>query len=314
MLSAYNAIESSDLIKRYGKRQALNGLNLQVPTHAIFGLIGPNGAGKTTWMLAVAGLLKLHGGTINLLNGGAFDPAIHSGRISVLPQDSELPLDSTPMHLLTHYARLQGLTRREAMQNAQAMLRQVNLATRTNDKIRTLSHGMRKRVMVAQCFLGRPEVVLLDEPLSGLDPRETANMRQFIARRRGHQTIVISSHNLHEIETLCDHVAFIEQGRTVKQDTLAAIMVQEGILIYHLSAPPSDLKLLDTVADLTQAPHFKAADQTLTCYYDPQRATPDMINRRILPLLLQQTGINAIHNGSSLENVYLDSAAPTSGA
>ena len=98
-----NAIETTGLVKLYGKRRALDGLTLIVPRYAVLGLIGPNGAGKTTWMMSVAGFLHLTSGAVNLLGAGPFDAATHCGRITILPQDSELPLESRPIELLTHY-------------------------------------------------------------------------------------------------------------------------------------------------------------------------------------------------------------------
>ena len=295
-----NAIETANLVKRYGARRALDGLTLNVPRHAVLGLIGPNGAGKTTWMMSVAGLLRLASGTVNLLGCGPFDPAVHSGRMTLLPQDSELPLESRPRDLLTHYGILQGLTRAEAARTAAAMLEEVHLGDRIRATVRSLSHGMRKRVMIAQCFIGYPEAVLLDEPLSGLDPRETAHMRAFLTRRRGRQTLIISSHNLHDIEVMCDRVAFIEKGRTVRDATLEDVIGKSSTLIYHLTAAPADLPALTgTTLD------FDPASNTLTCRYNPQTDTPDQINARLLPLLLPQCGITAITRGDSLEAAYL---------
>jgi ABC-2 type transport system ATP-binding protein len=172
-----NAVTTTTLVKKYGSTLALNGLTITIPKYAITGLVGANGAGKTTWMMSVAGFLKINSGKINLLNSGPFNPDIHRGRISILPQDSELPAESYPLETLVHYARLQGLTKFEAVKSAKAILKEVNLGDRMNSAIRSLSHGMRKRVMIAQCFVGSPELILLDEPLSGLDPKEVANMR-----------------------------------------------------------------------------------------------------------------------------------------
>lgn len=299
-----NAIETTELVKRYGTRRALDGLSLNVPQLAVLGLVGPNGAGKTTWMMSVAGLLRLSSGTINLLNSGPFDPAIHSGRIALLPQDSELPLDSRPIDLLTHYGRLQGLTKSEAVKSATDMLRQVNLGDRLNSNVRALSHGMRKRVMMAQCFLGYPEVVLLDEPLSGLDPRETAHMRNFLTSCRGRQTIVISSHNLHDIEVLCDRVAFVEQGKTLRDATLAEVLGSGSSLVYHLTSEPRDYAALEAAAPEAHL-SFDAANKRLTCNYNPRVYTPGSLNAQLLPPLLAQCELTAITRGDSLEAAYL---------
>jgi len=300
------AIETVDLVKRYGARYALGGLTLAVPRFAVLGLIGPNGAGKTTWMMSVAGFLRPASGSINLLGEGPFDPAVHCGRITILPQDSELPLESRPLELLTHYGLLQGLTKQESARSAAAMLAEVHLGDRLASPIRSLSHGMRKRVMIAQCFIGYPEVVLLDEPLSGLDPREVAHMRAFLTRRRGRQTLVISSHNLHDIEVMCDHVAFIEKGRTVRVATLEEIIGKASTLVYQLTAEPSDYAAVTTaLPDATFS--FDSASSSLICRYNPRQTTPDAINSRLLPALLPQCGVTTITCGASLENEYLKS-------
>jgi len=299
-----HAIETLDLVKRYGTRRALDGLSLAVPRFAVLGLIGPNGAGKTTWMMSVAGFLHLSSGSVNLLGGGPFDPAAVDGRITILPQDSELPLESRPLELLTHYGLLQGLTRPEAARSATAMLNEVHLGDRLNAPIRSLSHGMRKRVMIAQCFIGYPEVVLLDEPLSGLDPREVAHMRSFLTRRRGRQTLVISSHNLHDIEVMCDHVAFIEKGRTVRVATLEEVVGKASTLVYQVTAEPADYDALSTAVP-EAALAFDAAASALLCRYDPALTTPEAINGRLLPALLAQCGVTTVTRGASLEAEYL---------
>jgi ABC-type multidrug transport system ATPase subunit len=300
-----HAIETRELVKCYGARRALDGLTLDVPRFSMLGLIGPNGAGKTTWMMSVAGFLHLSSGTVNLLGGGPFDAAVHRGRIAILPQDSELPLESRSLELLTHYGLLQGLTRPEAVKSATAMLNEVHLGDRFNAPIRSLSHGMRKRVMIAQCFIGYPEVVLLDEPLSGLDPRETAHMRDFLNRRRGRQTVVISSHNLHDIELVCDRVAFVEKGRTVRVASLDEVTGTSCTLVYGLASEPDDLAALG--AAMPEATLALAADGlTLTCRYDPRQTSTAEINRLLLPALLGQAcGVLTVSQGASLEAEYL---------
>ena len=217
------ALETRGLVKRYGFRRVLDGFTLAVPRGAVLGLVGANGAGKTTWMMTVAGLLRPTSGTIDILGNGPFDAAVHSGRFALLPQDSELPLEATPAGLLYRFGRLQGLSANEARRSAAEVLAAVNLADRAKSSIRSLSHGMRMRVRAAQCFLGNPELVLLDEPLNGLDPLEADRLRRFIRAHAGRQTIVVSSHNLHDVEQLCTHVAFVEKGRVTRMDTLGAL-------------------------------------------------------------------------------------------
>lgn len=217
------AIVTRNLVKKRGRHRALDGFTLSVPSGAIMGLVGANGAGKTTWMMTVAGLLHPDSGEIDLLGQGPFNAAVHGGRLSILPQDSELPLEASPRTALYRFARLQGLAPDAARRSADDALAAVNLGDRATSPVRSLSHGMRKRAMAAQCFVGHPEVVLLDEPLNGLDPIEADRMRRFILEQRGQRTVVVSSHNLNDIERLCTHVAFIERGKVRRAGTIESV-------------------------------------------------------------------------------------------
>ena len=300
------ALATRDLVKRYGRRRALDGCTLVVPRGAMMGLVGPNGAGKTTWMMAVAGFLRVSSGTIDLLGRGPFDAKVHSGHFAILPQDSELPLEARVGDLLYRYARMQGLSPEAARRSTTEMLAAVNLADRAKSSIRSLSHGMRMRVRLAQCFLGSPEVVLLDEPLNGLDPVEADRIRQFLRRRRGRQTIVISSHNLHDIETLCTHVAFVEKGRVTHTSTLEAITQATHRVTYTLAAEPMDkAALAAAVPGATFA--WTEATHALVCTLDDSNEGVGTVNRKLLPALLAQTDVLAISSGQTLEEAYLQS-------
>ena len=135
------ALETRNLVKRYGRRRVLDGFTLAVPRGAVLGLVGANGAGKTTWMMTVAGLLRPASGTIDILGGGPFDAAIHAGRLALLPQDSELPLEATPTGLFYRFGRLQGLSAETARRSAAEVLKAVNLADRAKSSIRSAHSG-----------------------------------------------------------------------------------------------------------------------------------------------------------------------------
>lgn len=310
------ALSTRDLVKRYGRRHALDGFTLAVPKGAVMGLVGPNGAGKTTWMMSVAGYLQPSAGAIDILGAGPFNAAIHSGRLSILPQDSELPLEGTPVDLLFRYARLQGLAPDKARASVQAALTEMNLADRVNSSIRSLSHGMRKRVMLAQCFLGSPEVVLLDEPLNGLDPVEQDRTRRFILSRRGRQTIIISSHNLNDVEVLCTHVAFVEKGRVARMATVQALTQEAGRVEYLLANVSAEMRLAVTAAceaalagacfSWREAADDRAA---FVCVYDAAAGNVAAVNRTLLPVLLDKVDVLSIANGLSLEQAYLRTSA-----
>ena len=132
-----------------------------------------------------------------------------------------MPLESTPKGFLSGLAQLQGLSPSAAKTETNRILNALNLADRASVSIRSLSHGMRKRLMAAQCFLGDPELVLLDEPMNGLDPEEAQRMRNLILAHAATSAVVVSSHNLGDLERFCTHVAFARDGRVVKTVRLA---------------------------------------------------------------------------------------------
>ena len=303
------ALTYEGVCKRFGRRTALDGLSLSVPAGAIYGLVGSNGAGKTTALAVAGGLLRIQAGRVDVLQSGPFHADRHAGRITLLPQDAALPPEARPLDLLCFYAELQGVPAAEARRQAWSLLEHMHLADRARSAVRTLSHGMRKRVMVAQCFLGTPELVLLDEPLSGLDPREVVRLREFLAARRGQMTLVISSHNLHEIELLCDHVGFMEHGRCTREDTLDRVTGRSAVMVYQLAAgPPPPVETFAATlagADLQYDP----ATRRLICRCRQPGPDPATVNGHVLPWLLQAgCGVVEVRQGGRLEEEYLRSA------
>lgn len=245
------AIRAQGLVKRYRKARALDGLSIEVPGGSICGLIGPNGAGKTTTMSILAGFLQPDEGTVDVLGRGPYAPETHRGRVGILPQDAELPTASTPRQLLTIWGRLQGLDGPGARRAVDEVLQVVLLADRADARVGTLSHGMRRRVTVASALLGDPELVLLDEPTSGLDPGQARHLRDAIAGLRGRRTVLVSSHNLAELEAICDHVIFIDTGRCTRAGPLAALTGRDREVYVRLAPPypPGREELVRLVVD-----------------------------------------------------------------
>jgi len=303
------------LKKSYGSQIALDGLDLTVPHGSIFGLVGPNGAGKTTAFSIIAGLLNSDGGEVNLHGKGPFDPQTMKGCLSILPQDSQIPGHSRVRECLTYLARLQGMTSKMAGKSADEVLDWVDLQDRANKPVRTLSHGMLRRLTVAQAFLGAPDLVLLDEPVSGLDPKQVVKIRNLIQSRRGKQTVIVSSHILTEIEAACDNVAFIQKGRVVKQDTLEAIVRKTQIINYAIQMPVQAPGALPVHHNLQELLLKEVPDilvelsqdlKSLTLQHTNGDITPAGINQRILPILLDLgIGIDEVRMGSDLESEYL---------
>lgn len=297
-----SAIVTDKVVKRYRRRLALDGFSLRVPVRSVTGIVGRNGAGKTTWMMTVAGYVRPTSGTVDLLGLGPFDAARHSGRLGILPQDSELPLDARVRALLTGYGRLQGLSRESAAAEAEKLLTAFNLADHADDRIKALSHGMRKRVMVAQAFIGSPDIVLLDEPLSGLDPEEAERMREFLLARRGSETMVISSHQLDDIERLCTHVAMVAAGRVERMSALRELTAETGRIVVRLRRRPDDLPALAALVPDGRA-EWREAESELCVDFD-LATPPEAANARLLPALLG-FGVVSVTAGQSLKDAYL---------
>ena len=305
------ALELKGVVKTYGRRRALNGLDLSVPRGAIFGLVGSNGAGKTTALALSVGLLSRDAGSVNLLGEGAFNPLKHAGRVTLLPQDSRLPLHARVEDLLWFYGRLQGLGEGALRESIDEVIEWVHLHDRRRSPVRTLSHGMMRRLTIAQAFLGRPELVLLDEPMSGLDPREAARIRTILKRRHDTQTVVISSHNLHELETLCDAAAFIESGLLVRQDSMELLTRRSHHVTYLLEPAGKTVPLDELKQALPAATWDTGRDGTeLTIKLSDEDLSTAQVNTRVCEVLLRHgIGIVEIRRGSNLEGEYLAATA-----
>lgn len=281
-----DALRLTGVTKRFGRREALSEVSFAVPAGCICGLIGPNGAGKTTTMSIIAGFLKADGGTVDLLGGGPFDPARHAGRVGILPQDAELPLASTPRQLLHAYGRLQGIPAADITAAVDAALDQVQLADRADARIATLSHGMRRRVTVATALLGAPAFVMLDEPTSGLDPVQAHHLREMLAGLRGRTAVLISSHNLSELEALCDRVVVLDQGRCVRDSSVRALTGADRECTITL-APPFPDGVGPTV-------RVRLAD-------DDPRSLPEATSAALAELIARGARIHEVRAGASLE-------------
>lgn len=301
------ALTMSGVVKRYGRRMALNELDLRISKGAVFGLVGSNGAGKTTALTAAVGLLSIQGGAINVLEDGPFNPSRHRGRVSLLPQDAHMPGHARLEEILSYYGRLQGLDGARLNRAVELGLERVRLLDRRREPVRSLSHGMRRRLSIAQAFLGDPELVLLDEPLNGLDPREVVHIRTLFREGRGNQTLVISSHILSEVEAVCDHVAFIELGRTERQSTLREILRDDRQISYHLTPGPAPIETLAAALPEARLEHDPAKGR-LVLHFSGARYAPAAANAAVLPVLLAAgVGVEEIRRGSGLEEEYLAS-------
>jgi ABC-2 type transport system ATP-binding protein len=205
------------LRKQYGGQEALKGLELSVPRGEIFGFVGPNGAGKTTTIRILATLVLADSGSATIAGiPVADDPHGVRELIGYMPDFFGVYDRLTAEEYLEFYAACHGVPRRRRRKVAQELLELVDLGDRADDQVDTLSRGMQQRLGLARALVHDPQVLLLDEPASGLDPRARIEMRELVRElRRMGKTILISSHILPELEELCTWVGFIDEGRMV---------------------------------------------------------------------------------------------------
>lgn len=195
----------------YSGTVALSDVNFDLGAGEPIGLVGPNGAGKTTLLNILSGFLRPTSGSVKLFGyrPGAVELI---GKISALPQDARLDPSFTIAEQLVFYARLQDFTKPQATFEASRVLEAVSLTEVAQEKPNALSHGMAKRVAIAQALIGTPALILLDEPTAGLDPVNVRTVRTIIAEQSSMTTFIISSHDLAELDRLCQKVLLLEKG------------------------------------------------------------------------------------------------------
>ncbi len=297
------AIELRGVTKRFGPKVAVNDVSFSVLKGQTYGLIGPNGAGKTTTFSMMCGYLHPSAGTLKVMGVDPGKPGSLKRKIGVLPQDAMLPQSWAVGPLLTYWARLSGLDRPEA--EARAALEKVGLPESWNVPAGSLSHGMAKRVAMAQALMGEPPLVLLDEPTAGLDPKIAASVRQLIREMKGRQTVVVSSHNLQELEELCDATALLDRGRLVAASSMAEMTSQAEefrVQIASGQVPFDEIRALPACRDA----RFEQAG-VLAVFYDGRLVAPEeMISRTVGVLLQRGVLILGVSRGKKLEERVLE--------
>lgn len=236
------AIRVEGLTKRYGSRNVVDHLDAEVPRGVIAGFVGPNGAGKTTTLRVLLGLVRRASGTGTVLGSSLDDPASYLHRVGGLVEGPAF------------YPALSGRRNLEVLaalgdhdpSQIPALLRQVGLSSRADDRYRAYSMGMKQRLGIAAALLGDPELLVLDEPTNGLDPAGIREMRELVGQlARADRTILVSSHLLVEVEQVCDWLIMIDEGRLVFQGPTVELL--SGAVTSLVCAPrhSADLERLE---------------------------------------------------------------------
>jgi len=265
-----SVLQTCDLGKRFGKRWAARGIDLEVRRGDIFCFLGPNGAGKSTTIRMILTLLKPTTGSIQLFGK---DP--HKNRVAALSRVCGI-VEKPDFYLYLSASKnlelLGSLTRRITGDEIIEVLARVGLTQRAHDKVRTFSHGMKQRLGIAQALLTRPELIILDEPTTGLDPQGMKDVRELIQRLAHEEgmTIFLSSHLLSEIEQVATRMAVVHRGQVVAQGAVSDLLAQEAT-DYSLQVSPvkQALKIIKTLPWVTV---LASGDKGIEVRLEPDRA------------------------------------------
>ncbi len=293
-------LETHQLCQHYGRVRALDDITLSLPPGGITGLVGKNGAGKTTLLALIAGALKPDGGLIRVL-GQSPACTMLSGRIGSLLQEAHFKPGVAVSKQLVQFARLQGNSKQAAEQAVSRLLVQIGGANEAHKRPEAMSYGQRKRLGIAQAFLGSPALIILDEPTAGLDPVIADEIRQFIRHNAEAGSIIISSHNLYEIEDLCHRVLVLEAGRLITNTTIAELRQMNAVL-HFTTAPALSEAIINEITSLGGVIGVRRDGQNpakIACDYHES-------DNDQLPLSIQQciikhgVGILSMHQGNPI--------------
>lgn len=250
-------IEVRNLVKKYGNHVAVDHLNFTVEKGKIYGFLGPNGAGKSTTMNMITGYIASTEGDI-LIDGHNIleEPEEAKKRIGYLPEMPPLYQDMTVREYLEFAAELKAIPREKKKSNIEEVMSTTKIEDVKNRMIKNLSKGYKQRVGLAQALLGYPEIMILDEPTVGLDPKQIIEIRDLIKGLGRKHTVILSSHILSEVSAVCDHVLIIDKGRLVASDSpenLSKLIAGDNSLELTIKGREEDIrKAFDMVENVQE--------------------------------------------------------------
>ena len=304
-------IEVKNLTKRYGKHLAVDDLNFTVEKGQIYGVLGPNGAGKSTTMNIMTGYLGATSGEI-LINGHDIlrEPQEAKKCIGYLPEQPPLYMEMTVWEYLNFAAELKKIPKDEVKKQIEKVVKLTRLEEVQNRLIHNLSKGYKQRVGLAQAILGFPEIIILDEPTVGLDPKQIIEIRELIRTLAKNHTVILSSHILAEVREVCDYIMIIAKGKLVASDTpenLENLMSGTGHV--ELEAKTSMEKaraILKEIPQISKAEYQEETKESVTVRIEPEGQS-DI--REQLFFAFAKEGIPLLTlklNKSTLEDIFLE--------
>lgn len=293
-------IMARGLTKRYGRIDALRGVDLRVRSGECVGILGPNGAGKTTLLNIISGRTEPTSGTLWVLGKDISDAlSVIKERVGCVPQENNLDPELTVIENMELYARYFGMSSHVARQRAEELLRFVDLDNKMDAKIDELSGGMKRRLIIARALINDPELVVLDEPTTGLDPQARLTVWEKIRElKSGGRTLILTSHYMEEAWRLCDRVAILHEGRIIAEGQPSSLVTQyvgKWVMEIHDAVEPN----LDTATVQADVRHVERLGRSVYVYAD----SPDVL-MGMLPAELCNPNQYLIRP-ANLEDVFL---------
>ena len=292
-------IEAKGVSHFFGAKQALKDVNIELTAGKPIALVGPNGAGKTTLFSLICGYLQPSRGELRVLGHKPGSAALF-GQLAALPQDALLSPDFSVGEQLNLFARLQGFSRAEARSECERVLELVSLSETLNNRPNELSHGMKKRICIAQALIGSPKLVMLDEATAGLDPVNARAIRELVSMHSDHTTFVLSSHDLSELERLCDRVLYLRQGQLATHE-----LNQGGAQLRYLTLQlrEQDAQVVERLKTLERVIEVSNSQSNEFVIGYEHQADSEAMDIQVLRLCHQQGWqYRALVNGHTLEN------------
>ena len=302
-------IEVKNLTKTYGDHEALRDVSFKIANGKIYGLLGPNGAGKSTTMNIMTGCLAPTSGTVRINGFDIYEQAIEAKRlIGYLPEQPPLYDDMTPEEFLLFVAEAKGVHPELALRQVKEVMALTNITDMKDRLIANLSKGCRQRVGIAQAMLGSPEVIILDEPTVGLDPKQLVEIREMIRTLGEDRTVIVSSHILSEVSELCDELLVIAQGKLVAKGTLEDLEAMVGRTdTLHLSVRGDEAGILEVLRGIVdvEGATVTASQDTVSITLDIERGR-DVRDDIFFAMADKRYAVVAMEiEHKSLENVFL---------
>jgi len=291
------AVELHNVIKKFGRNIVLNDFTMLVPEKKTYGFIGINGAGKTTTFGVLSGFLPYKRGSHSI-----------NGTFSTFPQDTKLFSGINVETQLRFFCELSKIPKKDIPDEIDRVLHLVNLTNYKKHKPEKLSHGMHKRIGIAQSFIGDPEIIFLDEPVSGLDPKNVFDIKNVIKKIGKEKTIVISSHVLTEISELCDVIGIIHNGKMQYEGPIEAITKARSIINFHLSneIETTFVKKIKGIVDHSLKTTTNGTPYMLSITIDTKIITIENIIKEVIDhIYSRKCGVQQITLGESLEDSFL---------